>query len=110
MDAKKKEELFIPLISSPLDCQSDDPAIFLLRRLRDEAHRFAIAGHRNQRQRARTMSELESIDGVGPKRRRQLLTHFGSLAGVKGASEQEIAKVDGISHAIAREIYQTLHH
>ena len=56
------------------------------------------------------MSELESIDGVGPKRRRQLLTHFGSLAGVKGASEQEIAKVDGISHAIAREIYQTLHH
>lgn len=82
----------------------------LLQHIRDEAHRFAIAGHRNQRQRARTMSELESIDGVGPKRRRQLLTHFGSLAGVKGASEQEIAKVDGISHAIAREIYQTLHH
>ena len=82
----------------------------LLQHIRDEAHRFAIAGHRNQRQRARTRSELESIDGVGPKRRRQLLTHFGSLAGVKGASEQEIAKVDGISHAIAREIYQALHH
>ena len=81
----------------------------LLQHIRDEAHRFAIAGHRNRRQRARTVSELESIEGIGPKRRRQLLTHFGGLAGVKGASEQEIAKVQGISHAIARDIYQTLH-
>lgn len=81
----------------------------LLQHIRDEAHRFAIAGHRNRRQRARSVSELESIDGIGPKRRRQLLTHFGGLSGVKGASEQEIAKVQGISHAIARDIYQTLH-
>ena len=81
----------------------------LLQHIRDEAHRFAIAGHRNRRQRARTLSELESIEGVGPKRRRQLLTHFGGISGVKGASELEIAKVQGISHAIAREIYQTLH-
>jgi excinuclease ABC subunit C len=81
----------------------------LLQHIRDEAHRFAIAGHRSRRARARSVSELESIEGIGPKRRRQLLTHFGGIAGVKGASEQEIAKVQGISHAIARDIYQTLH-
>ena len=81
----------------------------LLQHIRDEAHRFAIAGHRNRRQRSRSVSELESIDAVGPKRRRQLLTHFGGLPGVKGASEQEIAKVPGISHAIAQDIYLTLH-
>ena len=94
---------------SDLALEAYPAASQLLQHIRDEAHRFAIAGHRNQRQRARKTSLLESIDGVGPKRRRQLLTHFGSLSGVKGASEQEIAKVDGISHAIASEIYQTLH-
>jgi len=108
-DRKAGLEKFV-LGGSDLDLGRYPSASQLLQHIRDEAHRFAIAGHRNQRQRARTMSELESIGGVGPKRRRQLLTHFGSLAGVKGASEQEIAKVDGISHAIAREIYQTLHH
>ena len=107
-DRKPGLEKFL-YAGSDLALEAYPAASQLLQHIRDEAHRFAIAGHRNQRQRARKTSLLESIDGVGPKRRRQLLTHFGSLSGVKGASEQEIAKVDGISHAIAREIYQTLH-
>ena len=81
----------------------------LLQHIRDEAHRFAITGHRAQRGKKRTQSELEQIAGVGPKRRRQLLLHFGSPAGVRGASIEELAKVPGISGNIADQIYSALH-
>ena len=84
-------------------------AMHLLQHIRDEAHRFAITGHRQRRARARKASELEGIAGVGQKRRRELLRHFGSVAGVKGASSEEIAKVPGISRKLAEDIYAVLH-
>lgn len=84
-------------------------AIHLLQHIRDEAHRFAISGHRNRRGKARRQSELEGISGIGAKRRRELLRHFGSVAGVRGASVEEIAKVPGVSRKLATEIYAALH-
>ena len=84
-------------------------AIHLLQHIRDEAHRFAITGHRQRRAKARRTSELDGIAGVGQKRRRELLRHFGSVAGVKGASVDEIVKVPGISHKLADQIYAELH-
>jgi excinuclease ABC subunit C len=84
-------------------------AAHLLQHIRDEAHRFAITGHRARRGKKRSQSELEEIAGVGPKRRRQLLMHFGSPGGIRGASAEELAKVPGISGTIARQIYNALH-
>ncbi len=82
----------------------------LLQHIRDEAHRFAITGHRQRRQKRRRHSELDDISGVGPKRRRELLTHFGGIKGIKGASAEEIAKVPGINRKLAEQIYGVLHH
>jgi excinuclease ABC subunit C len=84
-------------------------AVHLLQHIRDEAHRFAITGHRARRQKARRKSEIDDIPGVGPKRRRELLTHFGGIKGLKGASREEIAKVPGISLKLAEDIYGVLH-
>ncbi|MBA4502284.1 excinuclease ABC subunit UvrC [Marinobacterium marinum] len=88
---------------------SDSPALHLLQHIRDESHRFAIAGHRAQRGKARRKSKLEEIPGVGPKRRRELLRHFGGFAEVERASIEEIAKVSSISRTLAQEIYAALH-
>ena len=87
--------------------QSD--AFHLLQHVRDEAHRFAITGHRQRRRKKRRSSDLDGIPGVGPKRKRGLLTHFGSLAALKGASCEEIARVPGISGKLAEEVYGALH-
>ena len=84
-------------------------AVHLLQHIRDESHRFAITGHRQRRAKKRTQSELDGIAGVGPKRRRELLNHFGSVRGVKGASAEEIAKVPGIDRKLAQVIYDALH-
>jgi excinuclease ABC subunit C len=88
---------------------SDSPALHLLQHIRDESHRFAIAGHRARRAKARGKSTLEGIPGVGPKRRRELLKHFGGVKEVERASVEEIAKVSTISRTLAREIYTALH-
>ena len=77
----------------------------LLQQLRDEAHRFAITGHRQRRGRARNRSDLEDIPGIGSKKRKELLLHFGSAKGIKGASQEELLKVPGISKKLAREVY-----
>ncbi|WP_250658312.1 excinuclease ABC subunit UvrC [Alkalimarinus coralli] len=92
-----------------LNLQSDSPALHLIQHIRDEAHRFAITGHRQRRDKARKTSTLENIDGIGPKRRRELLKYFGGLQEVKKASAEEIAKVPGISKTIAVIIYDHLH-
>jgi excinuclease ABC subunit C len=84
-------------------------AMHLLQHIRDEAHRFAITGHRGRRQKRQRRSELDEIRGVGPRRKRGLLAHFGSVASVKGASAEEIAKVPGISRKLAEDIYGALH-
>ncbi|MBV1905583.1 MAG: excinuclease ABC subunit UvrC [Pseudomonadales bacterium] len=84
-------------------------ALHLIQHIRDEAHRFAITGHRQRRGKKRTRSELEGIPGIGAGRRRELLTYFGSISAVKGASKEEISKVAGISSKLATEIYSRLH-
>jgi len=84
-------------------------AFMLLQQIRDEAHRFAITGHRQRRQKSRRRSELDDIAGVGPKRRRELLSHFGAVSALRGASVEEIAKVPGISRKLAQDIYGALH-
>ncbi len=92
-----------------IDLPAQGAAMHLLQHIRDEAHRFAITGHRQRRGRARRVSELDEIVGVGPKKRRELLRHFGSVAGIRGASREEIAKVPGISRKLADDIYAALH-
>lgn len=88
---------------------ADQPGLHLIQHIRDESHRFAIAGHRNRRQKIKTTSTLESIPGVGGKRRQALLKYMGGLQGLKKASQDEIQKVPGISVQLAEIIYDHLH-
>ena len=95
--------------SEKVDIPSNSGAMHLLQHIRDEAHRFAISSHRNRRQKSRRVSELDEIEGIGPSRKRELLSHFGHISAIKGSSVEELTKVRGISKTLAEEIYGTFH-
>jgi excinuclease ABC subunit C len=104
-----QERLFLPGEDQPRILAPDSPGLLLIQRIRDEAHRFAITGHRQRRAKARTHSVLETVPGLGPRKRRELLRQFGGLQGVVRAGVDDLAKVHGIGRKLAQSIYDTLH-
>jgi excinuclease ABC subunit C len=104
-----QERLFLPGEPLPVVLQADSAALHFIQRVRDEAHRFAITGHRRRRARRYRESILETVPGLGPARRRAILTHFGGLQGVMRAGVADIEKVSGVGAAMARSIYDHLH-
>ncbi len=103
------EEIIFPDRARALSLPADNPGLHLLQQIRDEAHRFAIQGHRARRGKARVASSLQEIGGIGSKRRHALLAHFGGLKGVQAASVDDLARVPGISRALAERIFASLH-
>tara|TARA_Y100001951_G_scaffold105311_1_gene121757 strand:+ start:485 stop:2242 length:1758 start_codon:yes stop_codon:yes gene_type:complete len=103
------EVLYLNDAAHEFTLPGNSPALHLIQQIRDESHRFAITGHRARRGKARRTSTLEEVAGIGPKRRRELLNHFGGLQELSRASAEEIAKAPGISKKLAELIYATLH-
>jgi excinuclease ABC subunit C len=107
--AKKREEIFLPGESFPLDTNAEQPGVQLLRRVRDESHRFAVSFHRQQRLKNNRRSRLAEIPGLGFNRQKQLLAHFHSIDYIREASVEQLTEVSGIGQALAREIYNYFH-
>jgi excinuclease ABC subunit C len=104
-----EEELILEAQARTLELAPSHPGLHLIQAIRDEAHRFAVVGHRARRGKARTTSMLNEIPGIGAKRRQALIEHFGGLRGVQAAAIDDIAKVEGISRPLAERIYKHLH-
>ena len=102
------ESVYRPGRASPPDLREDSPALHFIQSIRDEAHRFAITGHRSRRARRRRTSTLEALPGIGPVLRQRLLTEFGGLPGVRRAGVEDLARVRGVSPRLAREVYERL--
>jgi excinuclease ABC subunit C len=102
--AKENEEIFVPGQSWPIVLPRDSQALYLVQRVRDEAHRFAVTFHRQKRQKSAITSALDELTGVGPKRKKALIQTFGSVKRIREASEEQIAAVEGIGPALARQI------
>ncbi|MCP9836832.1 excinuclease ABC subunit UvrC [Cyanobium sp. N.Huapi 1H5] len=107
--AKQREEVFLPGAGEPLDTEADQLGVVLLRRLRDEAHRFAVSFHRQQRGERMKRSRLSDIAGLGPKRVKDLLAHFRSIDAIQLASPEQIAAVPGMGPALARQVWDHFH-
>lgn len=104
-----RETLILPGQSRPLILRPDAPALHLIQQIRDEAHRFAVSGHRQRRARSRTRSALEDIEGLGPVRRRRLLKAFGGIRQVSRAGIDDLSRINGISRSMAQKIYEHFH-
>ncbi|MCD6453293.1 MAG: excinuclease ABC subunit UvrC [Dehalococcoidales bacterium] len=102
--AKQNEEIFVPYRDKPIVLPRNSPGLQLLQRLRDESHRFAISYHRQIRRRAGIASALDDIPGIGPKRKRALLRQFGSVSGIRSATEGELAAARGINRGLAKRV------
>ncbi|BAP17937.1 excinuclease ABC subunit C [cyanobacterium endosymbiont of Epithemia turgida isolate EtSB Lake Yunoko] len=107
--AKQKEEIFLPMESKPLTTNSEQPGVLLLRRVRDEAHRFAVSFHRQQRLKKSRRSRLDEIPGLGFERQKYLLAYFHSIDYIREASVEELQQVPGFGKALAKEIYNYFH-
>ena len=106
--AKRDEEVFLPNVPEPINLGGGSQSLYLIQRIRDEAHRFAITYHRNRRSKSGLKSELDQAPGIGAKRKRQLIKKLGSLSGIRNASVAEIAKVEGMSYASAAKLKEFL--
>jgi len=107
--AKKNEEIFVPGLSKPLDTEINQKGLLLLRRVRDEAHRFAVSFHRNKRSKRMKRSQLSEIPGIGSSRIRDLLEHFKSIEAIRIASIEDLLLVKGLGKNMAEEIFKYFH-
>ena len=106
--AKREEELYVPHSPEPTALPRNSQGLFLVQRVRDEAHRFAITYHQRLRSKRQTRSGLDTVNGIGPKRRRMLLQHFGSLQAVRDATMEELSAVPGMTRALAQNVKEQL--
>lgn len=106
--AKADEEVFVPWDETPVVLPTGSASLYLIKQVRDEAHRFAITFHRELRDKAMTVSILDEVEGIGPRRKKDIMKHFGSMKRLRAASVEEIAAVKGVSEDVARALYDTL--
>ena len=106
--AKADEEVFVPWDDTPVVLPSGSASLYLMKQVRDEAHRFAITFHRELRDKAMTASVLDEVEGVGPTRKKAILRHFGSMKRLRAATVDEIADVKGVPRQVAQEVFDTL--
>ena len=102
--AKQNEEIFVPYEKDPIILPKNSQGLFLVQRARDEAHRFAITFHRERRSKKSVKSTLDLVPGIGPKRKRMLIRRFGSVAGIREASLEDVAAVPGMTVTAARAV------